>query len=123
MGGTHSGNPLCCAAAMANIDFLNNEHFQEQLCHRVGIFEKRMKLLEKFKCIDYVNARGMVGALLFNERKEADEAVIDMVYNGIMPVHTWSKSIKIGPPLVTPVDVLEEVFDTIEAVLERIDNK
>ncbi len=68
MGGTHSGNPLCCAAVIANMDFLNDEEFQEELCQRVGIFERRMKLLEKFSCVDYVNARGMVGAILFQKR-------------------------------------------------------
>ncbi len=43
-----------------------------------------------------------------------------MVYNGIMPVHTWSKSIKIGPPLTMPVSVIEEVFDTIEEIISDI---
>jgi len=120
MGGTHSGNPLCCAAAIANMDFLNHEDFQEELCQRVGVFERRMKSLEKYNCVDYVNARGMVGAILFHERDISDKVVVDMVYNGIMPVHTWSKSIKIGPPLTMPVSVIEEVFDTIEKIISDI---
>jgi len=120
MGGTHSGNPLCCAAAIANIDFLNQEKFLEKLNKKIVVFEKRMKMLEKYDCVDYVNARGMVGAILFHEKDISDKVVVEMVYNGILPVHTWSKSIKIGPPLTIPIDAIEEVFDTIEDIVKDI---
>jgi len=123
MGGTHSGNPLCCAAAIANMDFLNNESFQEELIKKIDAFETRMASLEKHRCVDYVNAKGMVGAILFHEKNIADKAVVGMVHNGVMPVHTWSKSIKIGPPLTITVEAINEVFDTIEEIILGLNNQ
>lgn len=117
MGGTHSGNPLCCAAALANIDILTDLKFQEDLSYKTKIFEERMKQLEKHSCVDYVNARGLVGAILFHEKEVSDRVVIGMVQQGILPVHTWSRSIKIGPPLTITPDALEETFDVIEKII------
>jgi acetylornithine/succinyldiaminopimelate/putrescine aminotransferase len=123
MGGTHSGNPLCCAAALANMDFLTDEKFQKELDQKIKIFEKRMKLLERFNSVDYVNARGMVGAILFHEKKQSDDVVTQMVMNGIMPVHTWSRSIKIGPPLTIPEEAIQETFNAIENILLEHEQK
>jgi 4-aminobutyrate aminotransferase/(S)-3-amino-2-methylpropionate transaminase len=120
MGGTHSGNPLCCAAAIANIKFLSDSQFQKELAQKIRVFEHRMHILEKYGCVDYVNARGLVGAVLFKDRTIADKVVETMVFNGVMPVHTWSRSIKIGPPLTITEPALEEVFDVIDDILEEI---
>jgi len=117
MGGTHSGNPLCCAAAMANIDILNDPRFQEELSHKVKVFENRMERLEKYSCIDYVNARGLVGAILFYDKKISDHVVVNMVKQGVLPVNTWSHSIKLGPPLTIAPEALEEAFDVIEKII------
>ena len=76
-----------------------------------------MKQLEKYSCVDYVNARGLVGAILFHEKEVSDRVVIGMVQQGILPVHTWSRSIKIGPPLTIAPDALEETFDVIEKII------
>ena len=120
MGGTHAGNPLCCAAAMANIEFLTNEKFQAQLKEKIKVFEARLKDLEKYGIIDYVNARGMVGAIIFNKKVDANAVVVNSVRNGVIPVNTFSTSIKIGPPLTISVDALHEAFDVIEGAIQGI---
>ena len=117
MGGTHSGNPLCCAAAIANLDILTNPDFQEELNYKTKIFENRMQRLEKYSCVDYVNARGLVGAILFYDKKISDHVVVNMVKQGILPVNTWSHSIKLGPPLTITVEALEEAFDVMEKII------
>jgi acetylornithine/succinyldiaminopimelate/putrescine aminotransferase len=122
MGGTHSGNPLCCAAAIANLKILSDRHFQENLSRKARVFEHRMISLEKYGCVDYVNGRGLVGAILFKDRTIAEKVVEAMVFNGVMPVHTWSQSIKIGPPLTITEPALEEAFDVIENILREVDN-
>jgi len=121
MGGTHAGNPLCCAAAMANIEFLTNENFQAQLKEKIKVFEARLKNLEKYDIIDYVNARGMVGAIIFNKKADANAVVVSSVRNGVIPVNTFSTSIKIGPPLTISVDALHEAIDVIEGSIQGIE--
>ena len=119
LGGTNAGNPLCCAAAIANIDFLTNEAFQAQLKKKVEVFENRLKRLEKYEIINYVNARGMVGAIIFNNKEDANAVVVNCVRHGVMPVNTWSTSVKVGPPLTISIDAINEAFDVIEGCIER----
>ena len=119
MGGTNAGNPLCCAASIANIEFLTDKTFQSQLKEKIEIFEKRLKNLEKYDIINYVNARGMVGAIIFNDKKDANMVVVNSVRNGVMPVNTFSTSIKIGPPLTITIDALHEAFDVIEGIIQK----
>jgi acetylornithine/succinyldiaminopimelate/putrescine aminotransferase len=119
LGGTNAGNPLCCAAAIANIDFLTNETFQTQLKKKIKVFENRLKRLEKYDIINYVNARGMVGAIIFNNKEDANTVVVNCVRRGVMPVNTWSTSVKVGPPLTISIDAINEAFDVIEGCIER----
>ena len=117
MGGTNAGNPLCCAAAIANIDFLTSDEFQISLRERIEVFERRLKNLEKYDIVNYVNARGMVGAIIFNDKTDANAVVVNSVRNGVMPVNTWSTSIKIGPPLTISIEAINEAFDVIETCI------
>ena len=38
---------------------------------------------------------------------------------GVLPVHTWSKSIKLGPPLTITEDAINEAFDIIEQIMGK----
>jgi len=120
IGGTHAGNPVCCAAALANIGFLTDTGFQALLPEKIELFEKRMKSFERFEQVDYVNAVGMVGAILFKEKEESVKTVMELVRRGVMPVNTWHASIKIGPPLTITIDALNEAFDVIEETLRDV---
>ena len=121
MGGTNAGNPLCCAAAIANINFLTDNDFQQELQEKIKVFESRLKSMEKYDIIDYVNARGMIGAIIFKNKEDANCVVVNSVRNGVMPVNTWSTSIKIGPPLTISIDALNEAFDVIETQISELD--
>ena len=119
LGGTNAGNPLCCAAALANIEFLTNKDFQSELKKKIKVFENRLKNLEKYDIINYVNVRGMIGAIIFNNKEDANSVVVNSVRKGVMPVNTWSTSIKIGPPLTISIDAINEAFDVIEECITK----
>jgi 4-aminobutyrate aminotransferase / (S)-3-amino-2-methylpropionate transaminase / 5-aminovalerate transaminase len=120
IGGTHAGNPVCCAAALANIEFLTDKGFQRGMVQKIELFEKRLKSLEKFEQVDYINACGMVGAILFKDKQRATDTVMELVRRGVMPVNTWHASIKIGPPLTISLEALNEAFDVIEETLRGV---
>ena len=120
LGGTHAGNPLCCAASMANIDLMSEESFQKELKEKCAVFEKRLKDLEKYSTMKTVNVRGMIAGLIFNNADDANKVVVECVHNGVMPVNTWSVSIKIGPPLTISLDALNEALDVIEDSVRRV---
>tara|TARA_Y100000310_G_scaffold122315_1_gene120972 strand:- start:11132 stop:12388 length:1257 start_codon:yes stop_codon:yes gene_type:complete len=119
IGGTHAGNPLCCAAGIANINFLTDEKFQEELKEKVEIFENNFKNLEQYDSIKRVNVRGMIAGIIFHDEKIANEVVCKCVERGIMPVNTWSVSIKIGPPLTITTEALLEAIEVFENCIEE----
>ena len=119
LGGTNAGNPLCCAAALANIEFLTNKDFQSELKRKIKVFENRLKNLEKYDIINYINVRGMIGAIIFNDKEDANSVVVNSVRKGVMPVNTWSTSIKIGPPLTISIDAINEALDVIEECITK----
>ena len=121
LGGTHSGNPLCCAASMANIDILTEDQFQSDLKKKCALFEGRLKKLESYSCIDVVNVRGMIAGLIFNTPESANKVVVHCVKQGVMPVNTWSTSIKLGPPLTITMEALEEALGVIEEGVRSVD--
>ena len=120
IGGTHAGNPLCCAATMANLDFLTNSQFQESLSEKVKVFEKRFGDLVKYDAIDTVNIKGMVAGIIFHDPSKANDVVINSVKNGVMPVNTWSTSIKLGPPLTITIDAINEAADVMEECIKKV---
>ena len=117
LSSTHAGNALCCAAGLANLNYLTSDEFQSELSKRIQVFEDRLQRLEKYDSISYVNVRGMVAAIIFKDPKEADRVVEFCFNNGIFPVNTFSESIKLGPPLTIPVAAINEAFDVIEGQL------
>ena len=119
LGGSHSGNPLCCAAAIENMKIISENSFKITLEENIKVFQERMKRLEKFDFVDYVNVRGMVGAIIAKDKITADKIVLKMVSMGVLPVHTWSKSIKLGPPLIITDDAINEAFDVIEEIMRE----
>lgn len=118
LNGTHAGNTLCCAAGLANLEFLTDESFQNTLPAKVECFERRSKKLMNYESVSKINCRGMVTGIIFKNTKTANKVVNNCILNGVLPVCTFRESIKLGPPLTITVDAIEEAFDVIEAAIE-----
>ncbi len=117
--GTHSGNPLCCAAALANIEFLEKSEFQKDLRDKCRIFEEGMKNM----CggiVSKVNVRGMISALIFDSADSAGKVVRLCVERGILPVCTGRESIKFAPPLTIDREALLEALEVIRESIKDV---
>jgi len=119
LNGTHAGNTLCCAAGLANLEFLTEENFQSDLAAKVECFERRSKKLMDYETVSKINCRGMVTGIIFENTETANKVVEGCILNGVLPVCTFRESIKLGPPLTITVDAIEEAFDVIEAAIEQ----
>jgi 4-aminobutyrate aminotransferase / (S)-3-amino-2-methylpropionate transaminase / 5-aminovalerate transaminase len=117
LSSTHGGNALCCAAALANLQFLTDKEFQIDFRERCKIFEKRSRDLLQLATVIGVNTRGMVTGLIFESAAAASSIVKDCIANGVLPVYTSRESIKLGPPLTITSDAIEEAFDVIESCI------
>ena len=119
LSSTHAGNAVCCAAGLANLEFLTNTEFQINLEEKVKIFEERSNRLLKYECVTNVNAKGMVAGIIINDTPRTDKIVNYCILNGVLPVWTKRESIKLGPPLTITIDAINETFDVIEQGIKK----
>ncbi|MCX6722175.1 MAG: aspartate aminotransferase family protein, partial [Candidatus Staskawiczbacteria bacterium] len=108
MSSTHSANPLCCAAALANIEFIKKKNLVKESERKGKILHSYLnKLQKKFpNYISYIFGKGLLAAIITTNPgdKKPDGSVSSRVcekamQKGLLLVHTGRESIKIGPPL------------------------
>jgi 4-aminobutyrate aminotransferase/diaminobutyrate-pyruvate transaminase/4-aminobutyrate aminotransferase/(S)-3-amino-2-methylpropionate transaminase len=132
MTSTHTGNPVCCAAALANIDYIIDNKLVEKSAKLGGALDERSgKLVEKYSSyIGNCKGKGLVRALIMvkKDTREIDpdlahDIVRRCIEKGLLlfaPVGAGS-TIKISPPLVITEDALMEGLDVLdEAIGEAI---
>lgn len=132
MTSTHSANPVCAAAALANIEVIVEEdlagHAAQMEASLLAAGQQMMR--DAAGHIGRAEGAGLVMALQFVKpgTTEPDpEAAFDVVeksvQRGVMlfaPVGVGGGAIKINPPLNVPEDVLREGLEVIgEIVRER----
>ena len=129
MSSTHSANPLCCAAGLANLEVLESEKLIAESARKGGILHQCLsELKEKYSDrISYIFGKGLLAGVLFKdpETGEPDGLFPSRVcekamQKGLLLVHTGRESIKIGPPLTIPDEALEEGIDVLEESIEEL---
>ena len=120
MSSTHSANPLCCAAAHANLAAILEDGMVENARTLGQVLHSRLRAMAK-PFGGLVEGRGLVAALIFPE--EGGTAVCDRVceramQQGLLLVHTGRESIKIAPPLCITRAGLEEGLQVLADCLE-----
>ena len=134
MTSTHTGNPVCCAAALAGIRKIVSQGLTANAAALEPILLAGLKQLQLRNpaVIGHVTARGLVGGLQFVKwgRKEPDHDLAHNViercfHKGLLmfsPVGAWGQTVKIAPPLTIPRDALEEGLSVLaEATAEAIE--
>jgi 4-aminobutyrate aminotransferase-like enzyme len=126
MTSTHTGNPVCCAAAMASIKKILDEKLTANAARLGPILLAGLEKIQRQHpaVVGHVTARGLVGGLQTVKagRKEPDHDlahdIVERCYRkGLLlfsPVGAWGQTVKIGPPLTTPREALEEGLAVLE---------
>jgi 4-aminobutyrate aminotransferase / (S)-3-amino-2-methylpropionate transaminase / 5-aminovalerate transaminase len=128
MTSTHTGNPVCCAAALASIDLVLGEDLAGNARRMGAILHQRLcALASRFPEIGRVDGKGLVAGVACvapgTKKPDGDLAwqVIERsIEKGVLmfsPVGLGGGTVKISPPLVIneaaiveSVGVLEEAF-------------
>jgi acetylornithine/N-succinyldiaminopimelate aminotransferase len=114
-GGTQSGNPLACAAALATIDVIESENLVEQSRYKGELLKKLLSGLESPYTID-VRGKGLMVAY------ESSRSVVPIVdfarENGVLLNNTSENVLRFVPPLV----IAKEQIETAITVVERAIN-
>lgn len=120
MTSTHTGNPVCCAAALASVKKIVSANLTANAARLEPLLLAKLKEIQSSHpdVVGHVTARGLVGGLqtVKHGRKEPDHdlahAIIERCFHkGLLffaPVGAWGQTVKISPPLTIPRDALEE---------------
>ena len=127
MSSTHSANPMCCAAGLANLKEIIERDLVSK-SHELGlIFHKRLsEMHSKFpNHISSVEGKGMIAALHFNSPEGqplsdlCNDISISCLEKGLLVVNTGRESIKLGPPLIISEEALLEGLDVLEESIKE----
>jgi len=133
MTSTHSGNPICCAAALASIEVIEQEKLVENAAKVGPVLQKHVqKIKGEFpERIGFAPGAGLVAGLLIVKKGSKDpdhELAWDIVnlcfHKGLLmfaPVGVGGGCVKIAPPLCISKEAVEEGCQVIrEAVKEAV---
>ncbi len=128
MTSTHSGNPICCRAALAGIEIIEWENLVEN-SNQLGQFQQEFLqgLKEEARCIGVVHGKGLVSGIRFVKpgTKEPDGELAHQITqrcyeNGILtfaPVGPGGGTIKINPPLCIDQAAIEEALGIFREIV------
>jgi len=131
LGGTYSGNPVSCRAALAVLDFVEKEHLSARAASIGEIIKQRFdRMAERFSLIGDVRGLGAMTALeLVKDRttkepapEEAKKVVSYAHEHGliILTCGRFSNVIRTLMPLVITHDQLEEGLDILEKAIAEV---
>ena len=122
LSSTHAGNTLCCAAAIANLEFLTDKLFQDDLKEKSEFFKNKCNELSKYSIVKTINVRGLLAGIILNDVEATNRIVENCIKGGILMMCTKRESIKLGPPLTITIDALTEMFGVLELNIKEESN-
>lgn len=128
-GYTYSGHPVACAAALANLDILQNEKVIERIQNETGPhFAKKLKELEDIGIVAETRSMGLIGAFEIaknpdtREKFDGDVGTFcrDVCMGNNVVVRGCGDSTMVLAPIMTmTVDEMDEMFVRVrKSILE-----
>ena len=128
MTSTHSANPVCCAAALANLKLIEDEGLIENAASLSGVLAEGLERIKQASGgrIGFWASTGLVGAVQFTQMGSTDpdpepawDMVLRSVEQGVLlfaPVGVGGCAVKINPPLTITEEALREGLGVLEAI-------
>jgi 4-aminobutyrate aminotransferase / (S)-3-amino-2-methylpropionate transaminase / 5-aminovalerate transaminase len=132
MTSTHTGNPICAAAVLANLQVIREEGLVENAKKMGEIMVPELQCIAKRfpKQIGAVHGRGLVASLhivkpggIEPDAATASAIVRRCVETGLMlfaPVGYGGASVKLSPPLIIQEEALRDGLSAVEAALKEV---
>ncbi len=125
---THGGHPVCCAAALGNLETLTSQKILKNISKCEKIFNDRFrKWKKKFKQVKYTLGKGMIhGVFIFKDGGTLlDEYLVNKICEkamekGVFSICTGRGTLKLGPPVSINPDVLKEGLDVYEDCMTEV---
>jgi 4-aminobutyrate aminotransferase/diaminobutyrate-pyruvate transaminase/4-aminobutyrate aminotransferase/(S)-3-amino-2-methylpropionate transaminase len=132
MTSTHTGNPVCAAAVLANLRVIEEEGLVER-CRKMGdvLLPEAIRIGRRFsRHVGAVHGRGLVASLhivkpggIEPDAATASAIVRRCVEKGLMlfsPVGYGGASVKLAPPLITSEEAVRDGLSALEEAIEEV---
>ncbi|MEZ5745747.1 MAG: aminotransferase [Paracoccaceae bacterium] len=124
-GYTYSGHPVCCAAALKNIEILEDERILEHVRQITPHFQKRLRDLAKFDIVGDARGMGLLGCVECKARNlEAQRLLGSKVDDACeargLIVRPLINMAVVSPPLIITKAQIDEMFDIFEDALDEV---
>lgn len=135
MTSTHTGNPVCCAAALASVRKIVNDKLTENAARLGPVLLAGLQQIQARHpaVIGHVTATGLVAGMQLVKfgRKEPDHdlahRIIELCFQkGLLlfaPVGAWGQTVKIAPPLTIPRAAVEEGLAVLSQATDEAVNE
>ncbi len=129
MTSTHTGNPVCCAAALANLHKLVRDNLTDNAARMGTILDQGLcRIQQRYaSVVGHYTCRGLVAGLQMTKsgQKQPDHDLAHRViescfHKGLLffaPVGAWGQTVKIAPPLTITEPALREGLEVLEQAL------
>ena len=117
--GTHSGNAVCVAAGLANLEFLSSREEISRRKKTSAIFEKELRALGKSSLIRQVNVSGLIAGIIFENKEDSMAIVRECVKRGVLIMLIPRNSIKLAPPMTITPPALREALEVLREAIAR----
>jgi 4-aminobutyrate aminotransferase/(S)-3-amino-2-methylpropionate transaminase len=135
MTSTHTGNPVCCAAALANLKKIIHDDLAGNAARVGEVLDRGLRDIQKRNnsFIGNCSCRGLVAGLQIikpgshEPNHDLAHDIIERCFEkGLLmfsPVGAWGQTVKIAPPLTITEDAIQEGLDVLnEAISEAVAN-
>ena len=132
MTSTHTGNPVCCAAALANLRKILGQNLAANAARLGEILDVGLQKIQRrhSDVIGHYSCRGLVAGLQMTKpnKKEPNHdlahAVIERCFHkGLLffsPVGAWGQTVKIAPPLTMTAEALREGLAVLSEAVDEV---
>jgi 4-aminobutyrate aminotransferase-like enzyme len=131
MTSTHTGNPVCCAAALANIKTILDRNLPANAAETGVILDAGLRQIQSRHAdvAGRYTCRGLVAGLQMTRpgKKEPNHdlahRVVELCFQkGLLlfsPVGAWGQTVKIAPPLTITADAIREGLEVLSAAVDE----
>jgi adenosylmethionine-8-amino-7-oxononanoate aminotransferase len=131
-GFTYSGHPVCCAAALKNIEILEREDILAHVRRVSPHFQDRLRALGRHEIVGDVRGMGLLGCVEGIARPDLPEDrrfEIDMHFGEAVDAACEARGLIVrpllnmcvfSPPLIIAEREIDEMFDILDAAIEQV---
>jgi 4-aminobutyrate aminotransferase len=128
-GSTYGGNPVCCAAALATLDLVENGLMANAAAMGDRLMAGLRSLQEKYACIGDVRGLGlMIGVELVKDRATREpapellkELVLKAFARGLLLLGAGKSTLRLAPPLVVDESDVDTALTMLDGLLGELD--